>query len=265
LNPYFHSLPDQGEKHVIHIVRDRYLRGTSIEQMLLVKRRSLLWLRTGIAFIHVPKAAGTSISHALYGRFTGHVRAVDVLRWGSSAVNSLPRVAVVRNPWDRLVSAYRFIKRGGGVGGPDAGGVWRPEQYQIPEFETFERFVNDWLAPRNPRTLDFVFQPQSDFFCDKRGQVAVDHLGRFEDIENTHAYLREKVPTLPPLRRSNRSGEPVDYRTFYTPELADRIRKIYTEDIELLGYNFDGFGSAGEEGHQLFKFTSSKRHQEIRS
>jgi len=212
---------------------------SAMQRALLVRRRSPLWLRTGIVFIHVPKAAGTSMSDALYGRFTGHVRSLDVVRWASYAVRCLPRVAVVRNPWDRLVSAYRFAKRGGGIGGRHAGRIRHPEQYQIPEFDTFERFVTEWLTGRDVRKLDISFHPQSDFVCNERGQIIVHHLGRFERLDETHAYLRETVSGLGPIGQSNRSGETVDYRTLYTPSLVELVGSIYAEDVALFGYSFE--------------------------
>ena len=222
-----------------YVSRSRYFHGSTVDRALLVKRRSSLWARKGVVFIHVPKAAGTSISESLYGRFTGHVRASDVLRWASAAVRSLPRVAVVRNPWSRLVSAYRFIKRGRGIGGPNAGRVWRAEQYDIPEFDTFESFVNDWLASQNLGALDEAFQPQLPFVSDRRGEIIVDHLGRVESLEPTYEYLADRVQALMPFGRSNRSGDPVDYRKFYTPELVDRVGKIYADDVRILGYEYE--------------------------
>lgn len=208
------------------------------QRRVLVARRTPLWLRADIIFIHVPKAAGTAINEALYGRFMGHVRASDVDRWGSPAVKALPRFAITRNPWDRLVSAYRFVKRGAGIGGPNAGRVLHPEQYRIPEFETFESFVTGWLARRDLRRLDLAFQPQSLFVCNADGGILVDHLGRFEDLDATYAYLRERLPSLPPLAKSNASGRRVDYRTFYTPELVELVGSIYAEDVTRFGYRF---------------------------
>jgi hypothetical protein len=215
-----------------------HLVGSPLERALLVRRRSPIWLRAGILFIHVPKAAGTSLSEVLYGRFLGHVRAADVRRWGSRTVNALPTIAVTRNPWDRLVSAYRFATRGGGIGGAQAGGVWRPERYRTPEFDSFERFVREWLEPRDRRKLDYVFQPQSLFVCDEHGQVLVDHVGRYDDLDATRSFLEEAVPGLPSIPQSNRSGAPVDYRTFYTPELAKLVGDIYADDVRLFGYRF---------------------------
>ena len=216
-----------------------YMIGTPLERALLVRRRSPDWLRAGVVLIHVPKAAGTSLSEALYGRFLGHVRAADVKRWAPREIVSLPFVAVTRNPWDRLVSAYRFAKRGAGIGGRSPGAVWRSERYEVPEFESFERFLTEWLAKRNPRDLDYVFQPQCQFVCDGNGEVIVDHLGRFEDLPRTYSFLRTHAHDISNVDASNRSGEAIDYRTFYTPELAQVAASIYSDDINRFGYSFE--------------------------
>jgi sulfotransferase famil protein len=215
-----------------------YLRWTPAGQAFLVKQRSRAWLRAGVVLIHIPKTAGTSFSEALYGRFLGNLRAADIKRWGSSSVRSLPFVAVTRNPWDRLVSAYRFVKRGGGIGGPAPVAAWGSEQYRIPEFETFDRFVTEWLAGRDLRKLDLVFKVQSDFVCDEQRNLIVDELGRYEDLDSFCDILRQKAPQLPPISKSNRSGVKVDYRTFYTPALVDLVGSIYSEDVARFGYSF---------------------------
>jgi len=210
-----------------------------LQSAILVKRRSSIWLRAGIVFVHIPKAAGTSINHALYGRFMGHVHASDVECWASAKVKSLPSFAVTRNPWDRLVSAYRFARLGRGIGGKVQAGVLRPEQYRTAEFETFERFVRDWLAPRDVERLDGIFQPQWPFVCAPNGNlVVVDHLGRVEDLDPTLEFIRASTGASIELHRSNRSGESADYRGFYTPELADLVARIYRRDVELFSYAF---------------------------
>lgn len=210
------------------------------QRAVLVRRRQAIWIRTGIVFIHVPKAAGTTINESLYGRFMGHIRASDVERWGSPAARALPRFAILRNPWDRLLSAYRFVTRGGGIGGPNAGRPRHARQYRTSAFETFERFVNDWLAVRDPRSLDPVFQPQHLYVCDDGGRVIVDHLGRFEDLESTYAFLQSKVRGgVGAVGHSNRSGDPVDFRRFYTPSLVDTVARLYSDDIRRFGYEFE--------------------------
>ena len=210
----------------------------AFQRAVLVRRRQAIWIRAGIVFIHVPKAAGTSINLALYGRFMGHPHASDIDRWGSSKLKTLPTFAITRNPWDRLVSAYRFAKRGRGIGGAVQAGVRNPEQYDVPEFATFERFVTDWLAPRDVMKLDGIFQPQWLFVCDSQRQQLVDHVGRVEDLEPTLEFIAASIGVRVRLDRANRSGESADYRSFYTSELADLVGRIYRDDAKTFGYDF---------------------------
>jgi hypothetical protein len=206
------------------------------QQALLVRMRAQLWIEKGIVFVHIPKAAGTSINELLYGRFMGHPRARDIQRWGTQELRSLPRFTVTRNPWDRLLSAYRFAKRG--AGGNAIAAVWNPQQYQVPEFETFERFVLEWLARRDVRALDFVFQPQLPFIADGAGRIIVDHVGKLEDLEPTYRFLEEILGKPLEFPWENRSGDRVDYRELYTPEMADLVGHIYQDDVRAFGYEF---------------------------
>lgn len=209
----------------------------SLRRAELVRRRTPIWERAGIVFIHIPKAAGTSINHALYGRFMGHVRASDVRRWGSSALNALPSFAVTRNPWDRLVSAYRFARRLHAQDWKDHPNVPLSIRRQVPRFGSFNALV-DWLDERDITKLNQIFQPQSLFVCNAHGDVIVDHLGKIEDLEPTFDFLREHLGTVPTIGQENRSGDAVDFRTFYTRELIERAAQIYSDDIVRFGYAF---------------------------
>lgn len=217
-------------------LRDKYrLLPAGLRRSILVWSRAPIWLEAGLVFIHVPRAAGTSINRALYGRFMGHARASDIRKWGPRSLKALPCFAVTRNPWDRLVSSYRFACRGHGIGGYQAG-VWRPQQYRIAEFASFESFVKNWLTKRDITTLDGIFQPQHVFICNSRGKVLVDHVGHVENLGPTYDFIRRHLGSMPTIERSNRSGELVDYKEFYTPELRQLVARIYKDDIELFGY-----------------------------
>jgi hypothetical protein len=71
------------------------------------------YLRTGVVFIHVPKAAGTSISMGVYGRSTGHISLEHLVRTYPFSMRRLRSCAVFRDPEERFVSAFRFLKKGG--------------------------------------------------------------------------------------------------------------------------------------------------------
>jgi len=219
-------------------LRDKYkMLPQSLRFAVLARQRAPLWREAGIVFIHVPKAAGTSINLALYGHWMGHTRARDIQRWAPADVKKLPSFAVTRNPWDRLISAYRFAVRGRGMGGEFEATPWRPERYRIPQFGTFERFVREWLVKKHI-WLDPIFQPQSSWICDPRGKIIVDHVGRLEDFQPTLTFLEQHLGAVPDIPEGNRSGEAVDYKSYYTPELARLVGQIYAQDAERFGYAF---------------------------
>lgn len=201
-------------------------------------RASLPWFdRAGVAFIHVPKAAGTSIAHAIYGHSIAHVTAAAARRYAPERWEALPSFAVVRNPWDRALSAYRFARGGGGVG-QGAVRITAPELYAGPAFSSFARFVEGWLAERDLDVLDHVFRPQWRYLCDDEGRAQVNHIGRFEDMQAVERHAGEVLRRPVSFGRANITSDAGGYRDAYTPELRRRIGLIYERDIDLFGYRF---------------------------
>lgn len=203
-----------------------------------VRRHAGLWRNAGILFVHVPKCAGTSISETLYGQFTNHVYASDIERWGEVSVKALPSFAVTRNPWDRLLSAYRFAIRGHGEGGDFLVRTWRPEQYQTSAFATFESFVEEWLVDQKVAKLDPIFKPQKLFVCNETGNALVDHVGKVEDLGPTKHWIESITRKVQQFPHHNRSGKPVCYRDFYSKRLINIVGDIYGADATQFDYEF---------------------------
>jgi hypothetical protein len=206
-------------------------------QRLRARRRADLFRATGVVFIHVPRTAGTSVTSALYGRFIGHFGLADLMAVSSADVLALPRFTIVRNPWERLVSAWSFARAGGGMGEHGAVQVQHPEQYAIAAFTSFESFVEDWLAARRPDELDGIFRPQHAYLLDGEERAEFTHMGRLEDIATTENWVSEVMGRNVCFTRQNASLHQ-SYRDYYTPRLRDRVAAIYARDIALLGYDF---------------------------
>ena len=201
-----------------------------------IYRRYFLWKKAGCVFIHVPKVAGTSINQAIYGRPMGHYTAMEVRNSFPGLFNNLPVFTLVRNPWSRAVSAWRFAC----LGKTNVMGIHNPEQYQIPEFSSFERFLLDWLQKKDVLKLDFVFRPQYLFICDEKGDVLVDHLGRLEELPETKRYMEEHLEITKSIGMANSSMGETDYRCYYhTYEMIDAVRRVYDADITKFNYDFD--------------------------
>ena len=65
-----------------------------------------------ILFIHIPKAGGTSIATALYGKASGHPFLYQYYLANKHFTKTFYKFCVVRNPYDRLVSAFSHISNG---------------------------------------------------------------------------------------------------------------------------------------------------------
>jgi hypothetical protein len=143
---------------------------------------------------------------------------------------------VVRNPWHRCVSAYRFARAGGGSG-ERRRRIGTPELYRAEAFETFERFVEEWLTDNDISRADNVFQPQWPYIAGARNDILVDWIGRMEAMDQVSSHLASLVGHSVDIPRLNVSGEPVDYRAYYTPRLVDLVGRVYRDDAERLGYS----------------------------
>ena len=212
--------------------------------MLLSRDRQFL-------FIHIPKTAGTSIRtilsrHACQPelfwenrllsavginvnvvgpwwrkRLRPHCSSGDVQRHLPAEVfDRLFKFAFVRNPWDLLVSLYNFIPT-------------RPtHRYQNHVASlSFPEFVNEWtMRPE-------IFQARR--ICDRRGALLMDFVGFFEDVARDFEVVCRQVDITAELPRANRSNH-ADYREVYSDRLRRLVAARLAEDIEFLGYDFDG-------------------------
>lgn len=139
--------------------------------------------RRGIALIHIPKNAGTSVERFLYGDYSvkhrkwQEVRALDPEGW-----KRWKKVAIIREPVDRFLSAFDYLS-GGGRNEYDA----RFGQHVIAG-QSVNSFVHQLVQqPQGKRILSyFHFEPQSAYVMNG-DEVVVDKLIPLER-------LREELP-----------------------------------------------------------------------
>jgi hypothetical protein len=94
---------------------DRMLHGQARDYSLVPM------IERGCLFVHIPKCAGVAVSRALFGGLGGgHLPVAHYqLMFDAAQYARHFKFAVVRNPYDRLLSAYRFLA-GGGTNAVDA-------------------------------------------------------------------------------------------------------------------------------------------------
>lgn len=190
------------------------------------------YLDAKVIFIHVPKAAGTSISYALYSRNIPHLPAALVRELSPPVFEKLPSFTVVRNPWDRLVSAYHYAIGGGG-GVPASTSV----QVLTKKYQSLERFAFDHLTRASLCKEDFIYRTQKSFLTDKQGRLMVDEVFRFEDMGAISDMIFERYGAKLEVR--NRSVRK-SYREYYkgNSKLVDLVGDIYSDDIKMFNYDF---------------------------
>lgn len=207
-----------------------------LAKILLVRRRARHWKKAGVIFIHVPKNGGTSFAQALYGCQMGHYTIAEVAQWHPRLYAKLPSLGFTRNPWARLCSAYRFARAGSAM--KDGAQIRHPMRYQVPAFESFERFVIEWIDGRDLGQEDYVFRPQSAFLFGKDGQVAVTKLGRLESLGSAVRFLEDIRQQPLCIQTLNATIAPVNYRQYYSTETRDITARAYAGDIDRFSYDY---------------------------
>lgn len=189
-------------------------------------------------FIHIPKCAGISINRALYGNLAGGHTTLDqyINIFPPNMFISYFKFTFVRNPWDRLVSSYTFLKNGG-LNSNDAKFFNR----ELSAFSDFDEFVRHWLTSDNILKYHH-FIPQYKFIVDRYNKFSVDYIGYFENIEQDFDYIKKIVGVDQQLEKVNSINRNY-YQDFYTADTIKIVAEIYKTDINIFDYKFDGPGS----------------------
>ena len=182
-------------------------------------------LRAGMLFVHIPKAAGTSVSALLYGRNLPHLPMISLRRRLHPDVTALPSFAIVRDPVDRFLSAYHFTL----MGGTELMLTSRFERWRLGRMMPLDRFLDTLEA--SPKLLYTVkqFIPQVDFVLDATGELAVDRLfaiGRDGQLPAS-LWTWLEVDKLPRLNSTPQAMPRLSAAT------RERIIRLYRADVEL--------------------------------
>ncbi len=207
-------------------------------------------------FIHVPKAAGTSINAALsphdvlfpvrssdaaqrraFAEAAGVPAALADIGTHASAAQLIDLIgaedfagyfsfAFVRNPWDVAVSwfHYRLIN-------PHIAG-----HKEAASCDTFARYVDRHLSgPEGPRLAG----PQHPYVTNPAGDVALNFIARYENFDADYASILQRlnVKTLE-LDRLNQSYH-APWAQLYTRETFALVGKLVEKDATLFGYAND--------------------------
>ena len=77
----------------------------------------------------------------------------------------------------------------------------------------------------------------SEFICDENGEVMVDFIGRFENLETDFNRISDQIGISNQLPHVNRTKH-TKYRDYYNAESKKLVHAIALRDIEMFDYEF---------------------------
>lgn len=150
-------------------------------------------------------------------RFWNHMPAEAVrAEVGPEIWNSYFKFAVERNPWDKVVSKY----------------------YWDPKGKKKEMSFRDYVTSGRGCTSNFHYYSIN-------GQVAVDRLIRYDDLEGGLGEVSERLglpenahDVMRTIGAKSGYRRTRDYRDLYDDELREIVATHYAREIHLLGFEF---------------------------
>lgn len=211
-------------------------------------------------FIHIPKNAGMTIrkspilanmiipatprihkspeySQAVKAHMDsiGDHHGFEHARWkdiNPNIRNSYKAFAVIRNPWDRVVSRYFFAKK--------VIEVEKKEPVGKHKIDSFEQFLEERFEWGN---MEYMWHrairgwyPAYDYVTDNKDQIRCDMI-RFENLnEDLCEYFN--IPIMSRARNVTALNKG-SYRDIYNDKTIQIVADWYQKDIDTWGYDFD--------------------------
>ncbi len=205
-------------------------------------------------FVHIPKTGGTAMALALEDRAKaddimigdtpkavkrrGKIKGIETAGrlWKHSTLadaeglitraqmDEMFTFTLVRNPWDRMVSYYHWLKTQD----------FAHPAVSLAKSKGFSGFLN---APLTQAT--FRKNPYASYMTDGAGVAHANLYIRLEHLAEDMAPLAAHLGFTPILPIANASARPRDWRGFYTESDAELLGELCADDVRIHGYGFD--------------------------
>ena len=196
-------------------------------------------------FIHIPKTAGWTLHNILkryadfhsaghVGNFTRRVQQISERHYPSKLLkekylDSYFKFCFVRNPYDLLVSSYKWWKR------EPKSGRKRKLYLEILDM-SFKEFIlkrAEFINEVNTKKLGQHF-----WITNTDGNPLVDFIGKFENLQKDFNIICDKIGIPHQLLPHHNKTKHKCYTEYYDDETREIVAEKYAKDIEYFGYEF---------------------------
>ena len=148
--------------------------------------------------------------------------------------DSYYKFTFVRNPFDWLLSIYYYILKN----------VNHNEHFIVKDMSLLQflnYYVNDMRKSNENKDLGHnKVTNLYEYVTDEKGNLLVDFIGRFENMENDMMLICQKLGLYfkdIPLLNVN-LGKEKDYRKYYDTESIDFVNENFKKDLDYFNYKF---------------------------
>ena len=209
-------------------------------------------------FIHIPKTGGSSMAMALandiglrvsvkkvsalpnkgtykVNDWQKHMGAPDMLKYGvvdQTTFDNYYKFAIVRNPWDKILSEYYWLKKVGGSRNQDF------KSFLKSFLITKKSIENDNRQPIKimPKYPSLMHRKTQKSFVAIDDELILDEVFRFEEFNKIFEYIG--LPNKKVNQSKNSKSKDRVNPFEEDQEAFDMVAEAYRDDIEYFGFQY---------------------------
>lgn len=152
--------------------------------------------------------------------------------------NEYFKFTIVRDPWARYFSFFKYFKSyGEKYLRRDKSINWKK-----PEINQGKLCVELFKNKDDQTVLKNIIlnnDSQDSYYCDENGEIIVDHIASFEELQNEFVFLCDQVGiNAPVLQHGNKSVDSSNMHDIYNEELIDLVADKEKNIIEFKNYDY---------------------------
>ena len=177
--------------------------------ILISNKKKAIWFKPA-------RTGGTTLQSLIYDKYSFYEAGEGEIITNKEILNDYFKFIVVRNPYDRLVSCYKWS-----------------QATNLVERCSFKDFVFDKILDEDGNFTNSHWMPQTTGLLN--GELKLDHVGRFERLSSSIKYIIFKLsgkPFLESIPHKNKTTQE-SYRKYYNTDIKKYVRELYSMDFEI--------------------------------